>query len=87
MNRIKTEIYFWCEALFRNLPGYIGVFLRRLSYKFWLAKLDSNFKIGMFSKIQQPQSVYIGKNVIFNDFAWITANSIRGLVFIGVMIQ
>ena len=83
MNRIKIEIYIWLEAFFSSIPGVLGSFLRRTHYSIWFAKCGKNFNIGIRSRIQQPQAVFIGNSVSFNDFAWIAANKKNGQIYIG----
>lgn len=83
MKRLLIEIYVWLEAILRNIPGAIGVFFRKINYKIWLGSCGDNFRIGIYSRIQQPGALYLGKNVSFNDFAWIAANNKNGQIYIG----
>jgi acetyltransferase-like isoleucine patch superfamily enzyme len=83
MKRIINEIYRWLEMLLSLFPGFIGFKLRRVLYKKSLKSCGSNFSIGVFSRIQQPQAIIVGDNVSFNDGAWIAANDNGGEVSIG----
>lgn len=81
--RVLVEIYAWFEVFFSFIPGQIGVIVRRGFYKCFLGAVGKKFTIGMFSRIQQPQAVFIGDNISFNDRAWIAANDKNGQIFIG----
>lgn len=82
MKRIKIEIYRYLEMFLSLLPGVLGFRFRRILYKNALKKCGVNFRIGVFSRIQQPQAVSIGDHVRFNDGAWIAANDERGHITI-----
>ncbi|UAM96600.1 acyltransferase [Polaribacter litorisediminis] len=83
MNRFKAEIYRFFEMIFSLIPGFMGFYLRRWYYGFFLKSKGSSFKISVFSRIQQPQAVKIGNFVGFNDGTWIAANLKGGEIIIG----
>lgn len=82
MKRFKREIYFWTEAFCTGIPGVIGGFMRTFNYSYWLGGAGKDFKIGLYSRIQTPEAVFIGNGVSFNDRAWIAANLNGGQIFI-----
>lgn len=69
--------------LFSLLPGFLGFKFRRWLYNIALKSCGIQFRIGVFSRIQQPQAVKIGDYVRFNDNAWIAANDNNGQISIG----
>lgn len=71
------------EMFFSLVPGFLGFKLRRILYKNALRTCGLDFRIGVFSRIQQPQSVSVGNHVRFNDNAWIAANDNGGEISIG----
>ena len=83
MKRILQEVNRYIEMFLSLIPGVLGYKLRTIHYKTLIKKCGKNFKIGIFSRIQQPQALSIGHNVSFNDFAWIAANSNGGEIKIG----
>lgn len=83
MKRVFIEFYEISEGVFCLVPGVLGQWLRRVNYKIWLGRLGVVFKIGRFSRIQQPKSVFISDGVTVNDFAWIAANPNGGDIQIG----
>lgn len=83
MKRISKEIYFLLEGLFASLPGFLGGKLRTWNYNFWLGGCGKNFYMGLRSRIQSPDAMFVGDNVGFNDNAWIAANPKGGQIYIG----
>lgn len=83
MKRFKNELYTVIEGLLALMPGYLGFKLRSFFYKIFIGKSGANFKIGQWSKIQQPSALFLGNNVSFNDKTWIAANDNGGQIFIG----
>ena len=80
MKRIAIEFYIIVEGTLALFPGILGFKLRSFFYKFFLGKKGPNFKIGQWSKIQQPSALFVGNNVSFNDRAWIAANNKGGQI-------
>jgi acetyltransferase-like isoleucine patch superfamily enzyme len=83
MKRLLIELYIILEGTLALIPGILGVKLRALFYNLFLGKKGTNFKIGIWSKIQQPNALFVGNNVSFNDRAWIAANINGGQIYIG----
>jgi acetyltransferase-like isoleucine patch superfamily enzyme len=83
MKKIENEVYRWLEMLLSLIPGFIGFNLRRVLYTRSLKSCGNVFRIGVFSRIQQPQAITIGDHVSFNDGAWIAANDNGGEISIG----
>lgn len=83
MNRLQAELYVLTESFFSLVPGIFGNWLRKINYGLWLGHVGKGFKIGQFSRMQQPQAVCVGNNVGINDRAWIAANSSGGEIHIG----
>lgn len=82
MRRIKTEFFVWTEALCCWIPGYLGEILRSWNYSYWLGDVGKKFKVGLYSRIQCPDAVFVGDGVSFNDRAWIAANLNGGQIYI-----
>ena len=83
MKRILIEFYSIVESILALFTGIIGFKLRSVFYNFFLGKKGVNFKIGQWSRIQQPSALFIGNNVSINDRAWIAANKNGGQIYIG----
>lgn len=83
MERIKTEVFVWGEALLALLPGAFGNWIRSLYYGIFLGSVGRKFKIGAWSRIQQPNAIIIGNRVSLNDRAWVAANINGGKIYIG----
>ena len=83
MRRIKLELFTWLEAFLCWVPGPLGFSLRYYFHRSFLGRCGTGFRLGVYSRIQQPQAVFLGNNVGINDRAWLAANSHNGEIYIG----
>lgn len=74
INRIRFETFEIVQFIFKNVPGSIGYFVRKVTYKMFFLNFGSQVIIGQNCRIQCPQNIFIGNNSGLNDFAWIAAN-------------
>ena len=70
LNKILNELYRWIEWVFSSIPGYIGMKLRSIFYKF-IFKTKHELSIGIGTEFNTKKNilfsglVYIGKNSFF----------------------
>jgi galactoside O-acetyltransferase len=48
-----------------------------------MGRVGKEFSIGVCSRIQQPEALYLGNHVAINDHAWIAANVRNAQIYIG----
>ncbi len=61
---IKYEIII---TLFSNIPGAIGLFLRKIFYRFIFKKVGKGVVFGKGMTIRHPYKIEIGDNSVFDD--------------------
>ncbi len=61
---IKYEIII---TLFSNIPGAIGLFLRKIFYRFIFKKVGKGVVFGRGMTIRHPYKIEIGDNCVFDD--------------------
>lgn len=81
--RLRVEVYTIAEFAGSLIPGVLGTWIRRALYKVTMGQVGKSFSIGVCSRIQQPEALFIGDRVAINDRAWIAANLKGGRIFIG----
>ena len=71
---IRYEIF---VTLFGPLPGSIGLLLRKIFYKSLFGATGSNVVFGKSITIRHPHKIFIGNNVVFDDYAVLDAKGIN----------
>jgi acetyltransferase-like isoleucine patch superfamily enzyme len=76
---LKYEIL---TTLFGPLPGAIGLFFRQKLYRLILSKVGRGVVFGKSVTIRHPHKIYIGDNVVIDDYAVLDAkgNNNKGIV-------
>lgn len=67
---LRYEIFM---TLIAPLPGAAGLFFRKFFYKSLIGKADSNVIFGKSVTIRHPDKIFIGKNVVIDDYAVLDA--------------
>jgi acetyltransferase-like isoleucine patch superfamily enzyme len=64
------------------MPGAIGLFLRKIFFKFLFAKVGKNVVFGKSLTIRHPNKIQIGDNVVIDDYAVLDAKGIdnKGII-------
>lgn len=63
LRKLKKELSIWIESLFiRNIPGKIGIIIRRSYWKTKLGKAGK-FTMGIECTILNPRNIYIGDDI------------------------
>lgn len=63
-----------CTLLFGSLAGAIGLILRRKTYKYFFGACGSNVVIGRGCTFRYPGRIFIGNNVIIDEFCCLDAH-------------
>ncbi len=73
MGLIKYELL---TCLLGSLPGAAGLVLRKKYFKSFLGKVGQNVVFGKSITIRHPHKIYIGNNVVIDDYAVLDAKGI-----------
>jgi acetyltransferase-like isoleucine patch superfamily enzyme len=67
---LKYETITFC---FSRIPGALGLFLRKIFYRFLLGNLGKGVVLGRCVTLRHPHKIHIGDNTFIDDFAVLDA--------------
>ena len=62
-----------CMLLFKNLPGLVGLALRRFFYRGLFKSMGRNVIIGAGVTLRNPRQIVLGDNVVIDDYSVLDA--------------
>jgi acetyltransferase-like isoleucine patch superfamily enzyme len=74
-NFLELLRYEFISTLFSQMPGAVGLAIRRFFYPFLFAKVGKNALFGHHLIVRSPSRIYLGDNVLLDDYAFL---SVRG---------